>query len=196
MRRVARFMSRPAQAGGIGTRVGINIARNGRHQTCGPAMMLPNPARRSGSSAKTTISMMPLELMTEPRTLQDFLGVWTLSRTIVHADGTTGRFDGTATWTPRRDGADYLETGTLNMNSASFQATRRHIWHGLDVHFEDGRFFHSVPAFGGETMHWCAPDTYRATYDFRAWPRFEAIWQVSGPKKDYTMRSTFTRACA
>ena len=78
------------------------------------------------------------------------------------------------------------------------QATRRYLWRDggagtIDVLFEDGRFFHRFdaedPAPGAS--HDCAPDSYRVRYDFRAWPRWQAEWRVTGPRKDYAMVSRY-----
>ena len=43
-------------------------------------------------------------------------------------------------------------------------------------------------------VHACDPDTYRVRYDFRRWPRWQAEWRVTGPRKDYGMLSRFRRA--
>jgi hypothetical protein len=64
------------------------------------------------------------------------------------------------------------------------------------VLFEDGRFFHRFDAEDPlpGASHACAPDAYRVRYDFRAWPRWEAAWRVSGPRKDYAMVTRYSRA--
>lgn len=123
------------------------------------------------------------------RVLEDFIGRWRLSREIVHGDGTRARFGGVAEWSA--DGA-YVERGTLDMGTARFAAERRYRWtEDLEVYFDDGRFFHTVPRTGGQTSHWCDPDQYDVTYDFSAWPEWAARWQVRGPRKDYVMTSTY-----
>jgi hypothetical protein len=43
------------------------------------------------------------------------------------------------------------------------------------------------------TEHPCGDDHYTVQYDFRSWPQWTAVWQVSGPRKDYTSRSAYTR---
>ncbi|CUH76709.1 DUF6314 family protein [Tropicibacter naphthalenivorans] len=128
-------------------------------------------------------------------TLTDFLGDWTLLREITHADGTTGRFEGVASWTADEGGALYLEKGALIMPQGRFAAERSYRWgDDLSVYFEDGRFFHSVPAGGGETGHWCDPDQYDVTYMFTDWPAWSCRWQVRGPRKNYMMTSRYLRA--
>ncbi|WP_187431256.1 hypothetical protein ROLI_027830 [Roseobacter fucihabitans] len=131
----------------------------------------------------------------KPRVLADFEGKWDLTRQITHDDGSQARFEGTALWTPDGLGMAYLETGLLEMAHATpMQAERRYHWGpDLDIYFEDGRFFHRVPAAGGDARHWCDPDTYDVTYDFTKWPRFKVIWRVVGPKKSYTLASLYHR---
>lgn len=128
------------------------------------------------------------------RSLTDFLGDWTLTRTILQSDGTEGRFEGRARWQATEEGAEYYETGHLILPQGRFAAERRYRWtETLDVFFEDGRFFHSVPAQGGETGHWCDPDQYDVTYAFGAWPEWSCRWHVVGPRKNYTMTSVYRR---
>lgn len=130
-----------------------------------------------------------------PRRLSDFEGVWQLSRQITHAGAPPAQFDGRAVWTPTDAGMDYVETGTLViMGQGRFTAERRYRWApDLSVYFDDGRFFHHVPATGGPTGHWCDPDQYDVVYDFTDWPRFQVTWEVSGPRKAYHMVSLYQR---
>lgn len=126
------------------------------------------------------------------RVFTDFIGRWQIARQITQADGGRARFDGIAEWAP--DGA-YVERGQLDMGTAQFTAERRYRWtEALDVFFDDGRFFHSVPRCGGDAAHWCDPDQYDVHYDFSRWPEWTARWQVKGPRKDYVMVSTYRRA--
>lgn len=84
-------------------------------------------------------------------------------------------------------------------SKAAMQATRRYLWHpqpeGAQVLFSDGRPFHTV-SFADKTpqdRHYCDPDIYDVTYDFRVWPCWSAVWTVQGPKKRYRMESQFIR---
>ncbi len=133
----------------------------------------------------------------EPRQLADFQGQWRLERDIVHADGTSARFVGRAVWECSGADLDYAETGELAVpGQAPITAGQRYIWRpDLTVWFSDGRYFHTVPARGGRTRHWCAPDRYDGEYDFDPWPRFRVTWRVSGPRKSYRMVSTYRRLC-
>lgn len=130
-----------------------------------------------------------------PRSMQDFVGTWELTRRIKHSDGTLVQFDGQAIWAADDDGLCQEESGTLRIGTgAPIVAKRRYLWRPeLSVHFEDGRFFHDVPPMGGKAAHWCAPDQYDVNYDFAAWPVFQVTWQVSGPRKSYRMDSTYRR---
>ena len=134
--------------------------------------------------------------MTDNRALVDFVGEWRLRKTILQADGQSGEFCGTAIWHPTSDGTIYEETGALSLQGlAPLNATRRYRWsHNLGVFFEDGRFFHDVPPGGGLARHWCDPDQYEVAYDFANWPEFNTLWRVKGPRKDYQMACTYTRA--
>lgn len=130
------------------------------------------------------------------RRLADFLGRWGVVREILHDDGTRGRFEGTAAWTEEGAGALYVESGRLSLGGqGAFTAERRYRWGAdLSVFFEDGRFFHQVPAAGGAVGHWCPPDQYDGHYDFGAWPRWQVTWQVRGPRKSYASTTTYTPA--
>ena len=115
-----------------------------------------------------------------------------MTRVIRGATGGTGHFIGAAQWRPDGDGALYVETGELVLPSGRFAATRRYRWgRDLSVWFDDGRFFHKVPADGGDAAHWCDPDQYDVHYDFADWPNWQVRWQVRGPRKDYTMVSRY-----
>ena len=133
--------------------------------------------------------------------LQDFQGLWRLERQITDARGPDAVFTGTADFSPDDAGLTLHESGRLELaGQGGFQAERRYLWRpdgaGIAVLFADGRDFHRFdPAWvEAEADHWCDPDTYKVRYDFREWPRWQAEWRVTGPRKDYVMRSLYTRA--
>ena len=65
---------------------------------------------------------------------------------------------------------------------------------GIEVRFDDGRFFHRFAgAERPEAAHDCAPDVYRVPTTSRDWPRWRADWRVTGPRKDYVMRTHYSR---
>lgn len=132
----------------------------------------------------------------------DFEGAWRIRREIADALSGPGRFVGQATLT--RAGPDdmlYAEEGVLTLaQGGSFAAARQYHWTeepgagGVRVHFADGRFFHRFDlGTRAEAAHFCDPDQYDVTYDFTNWPRWSSSWRVTGPRKDYTMQSWFTR---
>ena len=130
--------------------------------------------------------------------LADFAGLWRLERRIEDRLGQPGRFSGVARFSRDGDGLRLTEEGRLDLGTASFKATRVYLWQadGADivVRFEDGRDFHRfTPAGAAESAHWCDPDDYRVTYDFARWPIWTSEWRVTGPRKDYVMRSTYRR---
>lgn len=127
--------------------------------------------------------------------LQDFAGNWRVERSIEdRLAGGTARFEGKARWVREEGGLSYHETGQLVTSGQSFTAERRYFWReGLNVYFDDGRFFHQVPAQGGAAAHWCDPDQYDVAYDFLGWPDWHAVWSVKGPRKDYTMVTRYMR---
>lgn len=125
--------------------------------------------------------------------LSDFEGIWQVRRRIVHADGSTAEFAGIARWSPRQGGLQYTESGELVIaGQRPVKAEQRYFWGaGLDVYFDDGRYFHTVPSKGGEAAHWCPPDQYNVDYDFLNWPEFTVTWRVAGPRKDYVIVSEY-----
>jgi hypothetical protein len=132
-------------------------------------------------------------------TLKDFTGRWQVAREITdHRSRAPAQFTGIAEFTPDDAGLAYLETGQLSLpGQPPFHAERRYHWRegadGFDVHFDDGRFFHSVDPDSPTAQHWCDPDTYDVTYDFHAWPIWSSRWTVTGPRKAYDMITTYTR---
>ncbi|WP_299149516.1 DUF6314 family protein [uncultured Tateyamaria sp.] len=137
--------------------------------------------------------------MSIERVLADFEGIWTLSRKITQGAGASATFEGTAEWRAADGGLAYHETGVLYLPAAApMTAERRYHWGAdLSVYFDDGRYFHSVPARGGRAAHFCDPDTYVVDYDFAGWGgpetrAFTATWTVKGPRKAYVMANRFT----
>jgi len=132
--------------------------------------------------------------------LADFQGDWRLERVITNAVGPDAVFSGQAQFLPQADGLKLLESGEMRMEGqAPMRAERVYLWRegatGIEVFFDDGRFFHHIS--GGErpeAHHDCAPDVYDVAYDFSLWPTWTAVWQVKGPRKDYRMESRYTLA--
>ncbi|MEO0692019.1 MAG: DUF6314 family protein [Pseudomonadota bacterium] len=138
--------------------------------------------------------------MSLPRGLADFEGVWRLHREIDFVDrDLPAAFVGEARLMPQGTGLIYAESGQLTLgNAPPMRAERRYLWRpdptGIATFFDDGRPFHTFALdASSEATHDCAPDTYRVAYAFHDWPAWTATWRVTGPKKDYTMVSLYTR---
>lgn len=131
---------------------------------------------------------------------KDFLGHWRVERSIADAlSQQSAQFTGTAEISDR--GADWLyaETGQLQiLHTKPMLAERRYLWcadeMGFDIFFEDGRFFHRLNLQATtQAAHWCDPDQYDVSYDFTPWPSWQSAWSVVGPKKNYVMKTTYSR---
>ena len=132
----------------------------------------------------------------------DFVGQWQLQRTIVdHLYGQNGVLTGQAGFTPKdANSLEYIENGTLILESgASLAATRQYLWEFTQsevvMRFGDGAPFHQFVPTGhaAGTDHPCGEDYYKVRYDFTAWPYWTAVWRVTGPRKDYTSKSQYSR---
>lgn len=140
--------------------------------------------------------------MTEPKTLDAFVGPWRISRRIEdHRAGQILTGAGRVVFHPDgQGGLIHDEEVTLDLpGQGPITGTRRYLWQaeraGVQVLFADGKPFHRI-AFGQATSadkHFCAPDQYDGAYDFAHWPVWEARWTVSGPRKDYRMLTRFQR---
>ncbi|NDR59466.1 trigger factor [Pseudoruegeria sp. M32A2M] len=135
--------------------------------------------------------------------LGGFLGLWRMERVIDdRRAGEILRLSGRAELSKAGDGRlCYCETGQLDLaGGQKLQAVRRYFWRAeggtIRVDFEDGRYFHSFDpaAADPDAAHWCDPDQYDVRYDFARWPRWKSVWQVLGPRKDYTMTTWYRRS--
>ena len=130
--------------------------------------------------------------------LSDFEGGWRLARRIEDARaGLAGRLEGQAVFRPGDGGLILTETGVLRYGTGPpMQAERRYLWRaeagGIAVFFDDGRPFHRFSPAAPEARHDCAPDLYHVRYDFSDWPRWRAVWHVTGPRKEYVITSDYT----
>ncbi|NDV01039.1 DUF6314 family protein [Pseudoroseicyclus tamaricis] len=131
-------------------------------------------------------------------TAEDVAGRWQIARQIDdRRAGEAGTFAGTAEFTGGPVELRYLEEGELTMGGrAPLRAARSYVWRftpaGVELYFDDGRFFHAIGA-DGRGEHPCGEDLYRVRYDFSGWPAWQAEWRVVGPRKDYVLRSRYTR---
>lgn len=131
-------------------------------------------------------------------------GAWLFDRVI---DG-QGSMQGIATFTPLDpESLGYREQGRLKLlNGTELEAEREYVFRngdcGFDVFFKETppRLFHAIllsasgdGAFSGSAGHVCNLDHYQSTYTFRVDGGFVIRHVVSGPRKDYTMITTYTR---
>jgi hypothetical protein len=130
--------------------------------------------------------------------LTEFTGRWQIDRNITNAVGPDAGFVGVAIFVPGEGGLVMREEGEMRVTGQEpMRSTRQYVWRagdaGIDVFFDDGRFFHQIrPGVTPVAHHDCAPDVYRVAYDFGSWPRWRSVWQVTGPRKDYVMETVFT----
>ena len=134
---------------------------------------------------------------------EDFAGTWSLGRWIEDRAGDSRvQFVGTAEFAFDGDGLIYDERGLMHIpGTAPIRAERRYVWSfGADgrvaVRFADGRPFHDFDPMSARPRaeHHCAPDHYAVEYDFDPWPRWQSVWNVTGPRKALRIVSSFRRA--
>jgi hypothetical protein len=138
---------------------------------------------------------VPARDLDDPATL---LGTWTLSRVIDdRLVGAQSRVEGQLVLTEVSPGrVRWAESGTWHQPAGDVDV-RRDLWleradgDGWWVRFEDGTDFH--PWSPGEPVtHPCSPDTYVGLVD-GVEDRWVVRWDVTGPRKDYTMTTELTR---
>jgi hypothetical protein len=132
------------------------------------------------------------------------VGAWSFDRVI---EG-QGSMKGLATFTPLdAENLAYREQGRLKLqNGTELDAEREYIFRkrdrGFGVFFKETppRLFHAIElaasddgALNGSAGHLCNLDHYQSTYAFRRDGGFVVRHVVSGPRKDYTMITTYAR---
>ena len=130
--------------------------------------------------------------------LEDFTGcLWSISRQIIdHTQDAkltfTGRCEVLNDW--------YNETGQIVFpDGKTLSSTRRYRWKacagGVDVHFDNGRFFHQIDLSTNSptATHFCDPDDYVVSYGFTQWPVWTTLWRVKGTQKNYEMHSCYRK---
>jgi hypothetical protein len=131
-----------------------------------------------------------------PLKIEDFTGcLWAISRQIIdHTRDAKLKFIGRC----EVCGGWYQESGQMVLpHGQALSSTRRYRWdatlEGVDVHFDDGRFFHWIDLSHAapQARHFCDPDDYAVSYEFTQWPVWTSLWKVKGPRKDYEMHSIY-----
>jgi len=135
----------------------------------------------------------------------DYLcGDWDVVRQIVdHRTGQHGVFRGQASFRPSADGKvlEYAEDGELEFGSHRGPASRALIYAArpdgtADVRFADGREFYQLDLREGswQAEHPCRADQYLVTVTRLTADSFTETWHVSGPGKNYELRTSYQRA--
>jgi hypothetical protein len=129
---------------------------------------------------------------------QALLGAWELSRVIEdRLAGVQHTVDGTlllSAESPTR--LRWAEAGRWHQEGGDVDV-RRDLWlvhddgAGWWMRFDDGRDFHPWTP-GERVVHPCAPDTYCGLVSGSP-EGWTVRWDVTGPRKDYTMRTVLTR---
>jgi hypothetical protein len=130
--------------------------------------------------------------------LAQFLpGRWTVDRALEDAGLGTGRFRGSATFTPDGDGLEWVETGrmTLGRYDGPAQRTLRLVrdGDGWEVRFADGRLFHRLHGDRCAFEHPCGADLYAGEFAVRGPDAFEIGWSVTGPAKAQRLTGRYAR---
>ena len=139
----------------------------------------------------------------EASLFHSLVGAWDFERVVSGQGAMTGR----AVFSP--EGPDlmhYREDGVLTLDHGGrFDFFRDYDYRlsgeGIAVAFTDGRPFHRLlfdPAAEGYPRratagHACEADLYRGIYCFEGPDRYAVEWGVTGPRKDYTIRTRFAR---
>ena len=135
-----------------------------------------------------------------PSCLEDFVGAWQLNRQILQSSGEAFLFKGQANFTWSDSHLLYHESGLVTApDGRALQAERTYLWRQqaggkIDVLFDDNRYFHTFSTAEPRAEHLCGDDHYVVNYVFDNWPSWESTWQVTGPRKDYKMKSLYQRA--
>jgi Family of unknown function (DUF6314) len=130
-------------------------------------------------------------------------GSWVIDRDIVDSGaGAVGTFRGAAEFAPHGDTWSWVEAGELHWAAETHPAGRRLLVAVrpdvpciVDVTFDNGKFFHRADLSSGSDtfVHGCAPDTYSGAWIVDSPDRFRLTWDVEGPAKQITIRSTYRR---
>ncbi len=130
-------------------------------------------------------------------------GAWAVRRTLDdRRNGARGSFEGRATFMPGDENTlAYREEGRLALGGFETLAHQSYLYafpvpHRAEVRFADGRPFHALDLRDGQwsAEHLCAADLYRGRFRAEGPDRWSVLWTVTGPRKDQSLESLFTRA--
>ncbi|MBI3439468.1 MAG: hypothetical protein HY054_12610 [Proteobacteria bacterium] len=129
-------------------------------------------------------------------------GAWVLHREIEDARLGAGAFVGRASFAPQADGRLlYEEHGELQLGARRGPAWRRWIYalegDALAVRYPDTldelHLFRFGDGRSAQHRHFCGADCYQADLSRGADDSFSLLYAVSGPAKDYRLRTVLTR---
>jgi hypothetical protein len=126
-------------------------------------------------------------------------GRWRVERALEDGALGTGRFRGSATFTPDGDGIEWVETGRMRLGRYDGPARRTlrlvRDGDGWEVRFADGRPFHRLDLGGGSDTftHPCGADRYAGEFTVRGPDAFEIGWSVTGPAKAQRLTGRYVR---
>lgn len=132
-------------------------------------------------------------------------GSWEVVRSIEdrHNDAPgnfTGQLIGRADFIAEDDALNYQEHGRLKTAGFDDDVHQQYTFkfpeqHYALVSFRDGRAFHDLDLSAGSwrTRHNCDPDVYDGAFEMESDGIWHAQWIIHGPRKDMTIRTTYTR---
>ena len=127
-------------------------------------------------------------------------GNWNINRVIEdRRSAQSGQFTGIATFSGSGSTLLYAEDGTLSLADNEMRATRRYKWmiegDAVTVTYTDDSPFHAFRINGPTATadHQCGDDFYYAKYSFYFPQEWQVVWTVSGPRKDYTSTTLYSR---
>ncbi len=132
---------------------------------------------------------------------------WSFKRRIIHHhNDQVATIDGSVSW-QKMPGSDadrtllYREQGVIRLANYIGNASQTYRYdfssEGIaDIYFNDGRFFYTLDLTTShcDVQHLCGADTYDGTFDAISDHEHHQIWRVTGPRKDYTSHTIFTRS--
>ena len=131
---------------------------------------------------------------------------WRFHRHIVHHDtGQVADIHGTVSWQEMSQPEaifmlQYCETGVIQVGTYTGKASQTH-WYTfptaatVDIYFSDKRFFYTLDLTTGrcDIRHPCGDDTYDGACEALSDTTYQQIWRVTGPRKNYTSHTSYTR---
>lgn len=134
--------------------------------------------------------------------LRAFLrGAWSLERELADRAATRrGRARGRAVFAPDGAALRYREEGILTLGDYRGAFFRDGLYRfptpaRAEVAFADGRPFHDLDLTHGawRACHRCGDDRYEGRFAVLHADAWQAVWRVTGPRKDWVLSSRFRR---